>query len=455
MKKILIFMFTLCLTLSMFGCSKTDNKGIDVSGNEEKVKLQFYTWWSGGEKDLGEALIKEYESINKNVEIVQNYIPYGEYHTKLNAMIVANETPDIYFINEYLVNEWGEKGIAEDLNPYFEKSGIVPEDTYFDTAIFETEKGLWGVSFSLGTYTLYYNKDMFREAGIDFPTTSASNPWTWEEYIDAARKLTVDSKGNTPNDDGFDANSVRTYGTVMPTNMNYITALLTTNNGSFVSMDGQSLGITKPESIEVIQKIADLSHVEKIAPSYEVQLGSFSDMPVMLMNGQLGMFIDGTWMLPNFQNEGFEVGLAQIPMISKANNAVWGSAFQMSRDSKHKDEAFEFYKFLSDYNNAVDVASKYGVSIGNLPNTISTVEDADMNKKWKENFNEDMATVTGNILNDASVIGECTYIKNYASIVEESIMPNLEKVWLGELNASEAVAGLDDELQSKLQGAWE
>ncbi|MGI6227209.1 MAG: extracellular solute-binding protein, partial [Peptococcales bacterium] len=44
-------------------------------------------------------------------------VPFDEYYTKLNTLIAAKETPDLFQISEYLAVEWGEKGLSQDLVP--------------------------------------------------------------------------------------------------------------------------------------------------------------------------------------------------------------------------------------------------------------------------------------------------------------------------------------------------
>ena len=58
-----------------------------------------------------------------------------------------------------------------------------------------------------------YNKALFEEAGIEPPSTDASNPWTWDEYEDAAIRLTKDINGKHPGEEGFDPNNISVWGT--------------------------------------------------------------------------------------------------------------------------------------------------------------------------------------------------------------------------------------------------
>lgn len=57
---------------------------------------------------------------------------------------------------------------------------------------------------------LYYNKDMFDAANEPYP--SADKPYTWEAFVEVARRLTLDKNGKHPGEDGFDKDNIVQYG---------------------------------------------------------------------------------------------------------------------------------------------------------------------------------------------------------------------------------------------------
>lgn len=427
----------------------------DVSSEGEPVELELYTWWSTGEQDAGNAVIAEFEQENPNIKVNVNYIPYADYSSKLNTMISADETPDVFFVQEYLVNEWGNKGVGMDLAPLYAEENIVPEDLYIPTAMFKTEDHLWGISPNMTTVVMYYNKELFDEAGISYPPSDPKNPWSWDQYVDAAKKLTKDANGKHPGEEGFDYNNIQTFGTMMTSVTSWITlsGLLYSNDTGFFNEEGTGLGITSKEGIEVLQAVADLSLKNQVAPTMGMSKGLQSPS-AMLMNGQLAMFMEGAYIYPEFEKEKYDVGVTTQPSFSTPSGMAWASAFMMSKNTKHPKEAFKLYKALSDYDYAVDATQKHGASVSNLPNTKSSYESQDAIDKWSENYGEDFAEVTSGLLTKVAKSGENTIMKNFSTVVEQTIMPQLDKLWLGELTAEEAVAGLDEKLTDKLEGKW-
>jgi multiple sugar transport system substrate-binding protein len=420
-----------------------------------KTKIVEYTWWADAERAMGEALVAEFEKANPNITVEQNYIAYNDYHSKINTMIASNSTPDIMYLNEYLINDWGEKGITEDLTAHYRDAEIDPKTYYVESALYSTGGKLWGVNVTSTTVVLYYNKEMFREAGITPPPESAVSPWSWEEYVAAAKKLTKDASGKTPNDPGFNYNNLVQYGTIMPTSWIYVLPLLYAGGTSVANSSGSALEITSPAGIKVIQNIANLALVDKVAPTVAMtNTNAFSSQTAMLMNGQLGMFIGGTFQFSDFANENYDVGIAQIPSMSgKGNNMVWSAGFAAKKGVSK--EGFRLFAWLVDFNNWVTASKNHNVGLTGLPQTISVFNDPVKNAAWTAIFPASMAKVAGDILQKGSRLGENVTLKNFSEIMDQTIAPVLDKVWLGTETAQEALPPLNQVLASKLQGVWD
>ncbi|MDR2477344.1 MAG: extracellular solute-binding protein [Treponema sp.] len=448
-KKLAIIL--LLVSLSLWGVFAGGQK----AGSDGKTLVRFFTWWGDAEKIFGEALVREFEAAHPNIKVEQTYVPYNDFHSKINTMVAANNTPDVYILNEFLINEWGEKGVGADLLPYYQKVGINPGNFFLKQYLFTTGGKIWGVGSNPATIVLYYNKDMLRKAGITFPPESVTSPWTWQQFVDAAKKLTKDSSGKGPDESGFNYQNVTQWGTLMPTNWLYWAALLYGAQTSIVNTDGTGLEMSKPEGARIIQAIADLSAVDCAAPSHAMAQGSaFTNFPTLLMNGQLGMFIGGTFMSGEFINEKFDVGIAQIPSFTgKGGNMTWSAGFQMRAGAS--DAAFEFYHWMMNFDNWVTVAQKTRLALpGGLPTTTATLNDSAKRSAWLAVTNPAMSQIAGAILAQASRLGENVTVKNWAVIADEVIVPELDKVWLGSETAADGMNNLTRQLTGKFNGIW-
>ncbi len=431
--------------------------GTDKSSSGKKKTVTFYMWAADAEQEFDKAIVAQYEKEHPDIDIEENYIPYAEYLSKINTMAAAGSMPDIFNLPEGNVFEWGEKGALLDLKPLYDEAGVKPSDVSVDSAIFATDDNVWSVGYNVTTMCMYYNKELLEQNGIELPSTDASKPWSWEEFVENAKKITKDANGNGPEDAGFDPDNIMVYGTMMPTDWTKYIALLHTNDAGILNEDGSALSISSDAGIEVIQSIADLGNVIHCAPSSAMAKGAFSDASAMLMNGQVAMVIDGGWALANYTNEGFDVGVAPIPAFKHPADISWTAGLCMSPNAAGKKEAFDFYQYFTNFMNSIQAALEQGVSLGGLPHTLEVFDSGENEKKWVSTYTKvdatQMCEAFKNILQaDTTVLGDNVRVKNFPVIVDNTIVPALDNVWLGEVSAKEALEALD--LSDSIDGYW-
>lgn len=147
-----------------------------------KVKL---TLW-GGYPEMGpfyKQVIEDYQKENPNVEISFLTHPLREHEQKLSAAIPSNTAADIVETSSYSIRKFIDAGL---LNPNpanvdaFLKSGVF-EDFYVNDLTIGDDT--YGLPLFQGRQVLFWNKTMFREAGLP------GAPTTWDEVIDYAQKL--------------------------------------------------------------------------------------------------------------------------------------------------------------------------------------------------------------------------------------------------------------------------
>lgn len=429
----------------------------DKNSSGNKKTVTFYMWAGDAEQEFDKAIVAQYEKEHPDIDIEENYIPYSEYLSKINTMAAAGSMPDIFNLPEGNVFEWGEKGALLDLKPLYDEAGVKPSDVSVDSAIFATDDNVWSVGYNITTMCMYYNKELLEQNGIELPSTDASKPWSWDEFVENAKKITKDANGNGPEDAGFDPDNITVYGTMMPTDWTKYIALLHTNDAGILNEDGSALSISSDAGIEVIQSIADLGNVIHCAPSSAMAKGAFSDASAMLMNGQVAMVIDGGWALANYTNEGFDVGVAPIPAFKHPADISWTAGLCMSPNAADNKEAFDFYQYFTNFMNSIQAALDQGVSLGGLPHTLEVFDGGENEKKWVSTYTKvdaaQMCEAFKNILQaDTTVLGDNVRVKNFPVIVDNTIVPALDNVWLGEVSAREALEALD--LSDSIDGYW-
>lgn len=447
-KKMLLFVLAGCMACSMNAAAVTEENG-------EKV-ITYACWEEGATQKAYDAVIEQYNATHEGVKVVANYIPYGEYLSKMSTLIAADSMPDVFKLIEGSVYEWGSKGVIADLKPMYEEAGIDPYEGVIEESVFTDGEHIYSVSADNATFSLYYNKELFAEAGIEPPSADVENPWTWEEFVEAAKLLTKDGSGYNATQEEFDENDVVTYGTIMPVTWTRMMPLLESNDAGYASEDGMTFTLSEEAGIEVVQAVADLSLVEKCAPTIEIANGAYSDTATMLMNGQVAMYIDGSWSLPSFTNEKFDIGLAPVPAFKHAANVTWTGGVCIAADVADDPDVFEFYCYMADYKNILSALKANDLTVGATGSKWLLDTDEGM-QEWLGSYNDYNATEVVNVIkgimkSDSTVLGENVTLKNFQNIVDITLMPELDSVWQGDKTAKEVLESLN--MSGKMQGSW-
>lgn len=437
------------------GGNEDDDGDIDEPAPGEVVDISFYTWWGGGERAIAEEIFADFRDAHPHINLLENFVTGGDYLSVLNTRIAAGSTPDVFQLNEYLILDWGAQGVGKNLLPLYLSQGIDPFEFFLETALYLEGDNLWGVDPHLVCLVLYYNPYMFAEAGIDPPSQDAANPWTWDQFVEAAIVLTSDMNGLNPTDPGFNYDNVVEWGVIMPGSWIFVLPLLYSSQTSIADDTGTELLITQPTAVNMLQEIANLAHVHQVAPTLALTgLGVLGDVPTLLMNNQLGMFIGGSFQHGNFINEGFEVGIAQIPSITGVGgNMAWAAGFMMAADTPHPEAALEVFHWNVNYENMVNASLRSGVSMMGLPQIYSVFEDPQINADWVSASHPLMATVAGDILVNGSRLGENVTLRNFGPMMNEHLVPMFDEIWLGR-PAAEGMAEIEPALLELLDGAW-
>ena len=171
--------------------------------DSEAVELVLMHWSGGGgqeEDDIVQASIAEFEQRNPNIKVKRiNPGDSGQYFTKLQTMMAAGEPPDIFYMDFARMAPFAEAGQLQELDGYFaaesdpDAEDPLVLDEFFTPAVdaFRLEEGkmgigpLFGVPKDFTTVGIYWNRDLFDQAGAKYPTPD----WTWDDFIAAGRKI--------------------------------------------------------------------------------------------------------------------------------------------------------------------------------------------------------------------------------------------------------------------------
>lgn len=239
----------------------------------EKVKIRFAFWGGKEEKEAYEKMIAAFNQAQTEIEVVPLHIP-EQYEEKVLTMIGAGDIPDIIAIGGAHIPAFAARGALQDLGPF---AGQIKEDIYYPRALqaMRYRGKLWALPFRINTKVMAVNLDLLQEAGIEPPT--AEKPWTPEQYLEAARKLTIPGQR---------------WGSAQLWFYQWIHQF----GGRVLDEEGKTCMLDRPEVLEAAQYLYDFRWVHNAAPALDEPGKGTIDL---FMAGEAAMMTDvGPYFMP-------------------------------------------------------------------------------------------------------------------------------------------------------------
>lgn len=449
----LVLVFCMLITMSLAGCGGTatgsDNStGTNTNnaskGNKSGVITLRYTYWGGNlEKQTTDQQIAKFEELHPNIKVDAQQIP-TDYLTKLNTMAASNTLPDVGYMSESALVGWADKGM---FLPLGTGSG---DNEKLESLFFRNSKGeVVATSVANEVMVVFYNKDLFDQAGLEYPPADASKAWSWDKFIEVAQKLTVDQNGKHPTDSGFDPENIVTFGFNVPKWEMPWMALIMSNGGGLVSPDGKELTFIKKDTIDALQAIADLSNVYHVCPS-PAQSSAVPSTDTALLTNKVAMTIDGQWALQVLGqakiDQNLNYGIGVLPKFKVPATTNSGTGIVVFSTTKYPEEAKLFAEFINNPENSLDFIQT-GLW---MPNQKNWYTDQALIDVWTGNNNayhpeEYKTAIIDYALN--YTVQEPWYYLSYHDDLMNIITPALDNLWLGNDTAENIVNGIAPDLQ--------
>jgi multiple sugar transport system substrate-binding protein len=282
-------------------------------------------WAMGNEGTLLSKLGDEFMKENPGVKVSVTPVDWGQAVAKLQTAIAGNTTPDVSQMGTDMMGQFGATGAFEpvpsDINPsaYFESA--------WNTNIVDGAAS--GVPWYVETRLLYYRKDIAEKAGITSP------PATWDD-LKAMAKAMKETGGAK-------------WGISLGTkNWQEYFPFLWSNGGDVVDASGNPT-LNSPQAVEALT-FYDSFFKEDLTPK---SVPEGFDITPAFVTGDNPMFFSGPWhlgLIKTAGGAGFDAKWAIAPMPKKASGTSFlgGSNVVVFKNSKNKDAAWAFVKFLSD-----------------------------------------------------------------------------------------------------------
>ncbi|MBE3584475.1 MAG: sugar ABC transporter substrate-binding protein [Limnochordaceae bacterium] len=298
----------------------------------EPVTIRVAMASNPGEREIHEEIARAFERTHPNIKVQPLLI--SNRVTEQLVRVAAGDPPDVIYLNPSYFGSFMHQGILLDLAPYVRKDNV-PLGDIFPTLIQQLQSNgkLYAIPFELTSIATLYNQTQFEQAGLPSPPTQWNDDsWTWDTFVQYGRRLTRDSNGDGKTDQWG-------VGLVLGA-IDQITYPFVFQNGGQIFDDRTDRFLLNSEpSVQALQWLADLINKEKIA------LGPIWGGDAYFAQEKIAMLPFGRW-LKQFGGVKFQWNAVPLPKQRRAATMLVWLAFGIAANSRHKDEAWEYLKFL-------------------------------------------------------------------------------------------------------------
>lgn len=346
------YIFTL-IVVSSFLLVACGSGGGD-SDDSGKMQIEFWSFWGGGaRRDTIEEIIDDFNESQDDIEFEHVYQPWGDIWTKALAAVTAGNPPDVIVQDINTVRQRADAQQATNVQEYIDNENEdedMEEKFYpqlWDSVVYDDE--VYGLPFNTDTYVLFYNKDLFEEAGLD----PDSPPTSWDELEEMSEKLEVK-----------DGNDWERFGFYPLWNIDTNIWALNADEGTSWFDDEENVKINTDNKIEALDWILDWQeyYSRDTINKHESEFGSGVEDPfiseLVAMRGQnINYYLD----LKENAPEDFNFGVAPLPEHKDGSgHYTWGGGFalEIPYGAENPEASYEFMEYLT----SEEVQEKFGLA---------------------------------------------------------------------------------------------
>lgn len=335
-----------CLSMLLAGCGGMQGDTGDrstptiQSGDNAGAagQVSFSVFGDPGEKAAYESLVAAFEKGHPNINVDLIHIPdQKDYRKRLATDFASGKPADIVLLNYRRYASFAAKGVLEPMGPYLAKSELIRESDFYPESIapYKWEGALQCIPQNLSSLVVYYNKKLFDEAGAPYP----EDGWTWDEFLDTAKKLTKDTDGDGKPD---------RYGLGTEASLFRVAPFVWQNGGELVDNPDAPTKLTldTQEAKEAVRFFTELQTKHHVAPDAVQEEAQESED--RFQNGTTAMFLNSRRGTPTYREiEGFDWDVASLPTGKERAGILHADAYCMAKATKNKAAAWTFIEYAN------------------------------------------------------------------------------------------------------------
>ena len=291
---------------------------------------------SGGNEETLAKMVAAFEQEHPNIKVEVETIGYDDYFTQMQTRVAGGTAPDCYELNIENFAAYANKGILAEITGV-DVSGL--NETALGACTVDGKQ--YGLPESFSNVVLIYNKDLFDQAGVAYPT----NDWTQDDLQAAAEKI------RALGDDIF--------GIWQPITYNEFFKVAAQYGGALLNEDKTEFTINSPENLAAATALVDRVLVSNVQPN-AVQQGGMGDWD-MFMSGRLGMIPTGIWAFQTFTDGcDFEWDIVVEPGSTQKATHFFSNCVVMNPETKYPTEVATWLAWLASSTTAADIRLEAG-----------------------------------------------------------------------------------------------
>lgn len=318
----------------------------------DKIVLKLAHWDNGGstETDLVKVVCEKFEKKYPNIEVEVSIL--SSYEQQFNNMMGASSVPDVFCVPDGNFGQWVKTGVMLNLQEYYDNSKVIDKEHIASSALQRYRWNgktmgtgdLYCVPKDITPYVMYYNKDLFDEYGIEYPSsTEIMDPYEalemWKQF--GYERGTVRTKSNGE----LKLKDNHIYGVAKI----YPEGLIWSNGADYLSENRTEVLIDSDEFIEAYEYIVEAQMTYAVAPT-ATDLASTSEKTLFL-NGKAACYIEGRSVTTDLRNKAdFNWDIAPIPAFTtnqQCNGWSGSVGYGVYVNTEHPDEAYKLAEYFT------------------------------------------------------------------------------------------------------------
>ncbi|MGI6082503.1 MAG: ABC transporter substrate-binding protein [Limnochordia bacterium] len=211
-----------------------------------------------GQPELYESVVDQFRAVHPDIKVDYRTEVFGTWQEKLSILLASDLAPDVFILSWAYFGEFADLGVLLDIGPLVERDYNAMRGSDIIPAAWEAAKyngRQLGIPFLPGHTMIFYNKDMLADASVAEPKAD----WTWDEFVEIARKTTQRGVTDEVNSKyAIDHSGIASW--------NFWSAVLFSHGGSVWNKAGTGFAINSEAGLQAFQFIDELANRFQVLP---------------------------------------------------------------------------------------------------------------------------------------------------------------------------------------------